>query len=39
MVSLGTAGVPGTATITATAVFAATGLPIEIIVILTRLAL
>jgi Na+/H+-dicarboxylate symporter len=33
-VSFGTAGVPGTATITATAVFVASGLPIEIIVIL-----
>lgn len=34
LVSIGTVGVPGTATITATAVFAAAGLPIEIIVIL-----
>ncbi len=38
LVSLGTAGVPGTATITATAVFAAAGLPIEIIVILTPIS-
>ena len=34
-VSFGTAGVPGTATITATAVFTAAGLPIEVIVLLT----
>lgn len=33
-VSFGTAGVPGTATITATAVFAAAGLPIEAIILL-----
>lgn len=38
LISLGTAGVPGTATITATAVFAAAGLPIEIIVILTPIS-
>lgn len=38
VVSLGTVGVPGTATITATAVFAAVGLPIEIIVILTPIS-
>ena len=38
LVSLGTAGVPGTATITATAVFVAAGLPIEIIVILTPIS-
>lgn len=38
VVSLGTAGVPGTATITATAVFAAAGLPIEIIIILTPIS-
>ncbi len=38
LVSLGTAGVPGTATITATAVFAAAGLPIEIIVILAPIS-
>ena len=33
LVSVGTVGVPGTSTITATAVFAAAGLPIEVIVI------
>jgi len=33
-VSLGTAGVPGTATVTATAVFAAAGLPVGIIILL-----
>lgn len=38
MVSIGTVGVPGTATITATAVFAAAGLPIEIIVILSPIS-
>ncbi len=38
VVSIGTVGVPGTATITATAVFAAAGLPIEIIVILTPIS-
>ena len=38
IVSVGTVGVPGTATITATAVFAAAGLPIEIIVILTPIS-
>lgn len=38
LVSIGTVGVPGTATITATAVFAAAGLPIEIIVILTPIS-
>ena len=38
MVSIGTVGVPGTATITATAVFAAAGLPIEILVILTPIS-
>ena len=34
VVSLGTAGVPGTATITATAVFTAAGLPVAIIILL-----
>mgnify|MGYP000856789936 CR=1 FL=1 len=34
LVSLGTAGVPGTAIITATAVLSATGLPLEILVLL-----
>ncbi len=38
LVSIGTVGVPGTATITATAVFAAAGLPIEIIVILAPIS-
>lgn len=38
VVSIGTVGVPGTATITATAVFAAAGLPIEIIVVLTPIS-
>lgn len=38
LVSVGTVGVPGTATITATAVFAAAGLPIEILVILTPIS-
>ncbi len=33
MVSVGTVGVPGTATITATALFAAAGLPVELIVL------
>jgi len=33
-VSLGTAGVPGTATVTATAVFTAAGLPVEVIILL-----
>lgn len=33
LVSIGTVGVPGTATITATALFAASGLPIEFIVL------
>lgn len=35
VVSIGTVGVPGTATITATALFSAAGLPIELIVLLT----
>lgn len=34
LVSLGTAGVPGTAIVTATAVLSATGLPLEILVLL-----
>ena len=38
IVSLGTAGVPGTATITATAVFVSAGLPIETIVLLTPIS-
>ncbi len=38
LVSIGTVGVPGTATITATAVFAAAGLPIEIIVLLAPIS-
>ena len=33
VVSVGTVGVPGTATITSTAVFAALGLPIELVVV------
>jgi len=35
LVSVGTVGVPGTSTITTTAIFAAAGLPIEIIVLMT----
>lgn len=38
VVSLGTVGVPGTATITATAVFVAAGLPVEIIVLLSPIS-
>lgn len=38
VVSIGTVGVPGTATITATAVFAAAGLPIEVIVLLSPIS-
>lgn len=38
LVSVGTVGVPGTATISTTAVFAAAGLPIEIIVLLTPIS-
>lgn len=38
VVSIGTVGVPGTATISTTAVFAAAGLPIEIIVLLTLIS-
>lgn len=38
LVSIGTIGVPGTATITATTVFLAAGLPVEIIVLLTPIS-
>lgn len=38
MVSVGTVGVPGTATITATALFSAAGLPIELIVLLAPIS-
>lgn len=38
VVSVGTVGVPGTATITATAVFAAAGLPVEIIVLVAPIS-
>ncbi len=38
LVSLGTVGVPGTATITTTAVFAAMGLPVEMVVILSPIS-
>ncbi|WP_296879799.1 dicarboxylate/amino acid:cation symporter [Thomasclavelia sp.] len=38
VVSIGTVGVPGTATITATALFASAGLPIEIIVLLAPIS-
>lgn len=38
VVSIGTVGVPGTATITATAVFAAAGLPVEVIVLLSPIS-
>ena len=38
IVSIGTVGVPGTSTITTTAVFAAAGLPIEIIVLMTPIS-
>lgn len=38
VVSIGTVGVPGTATITATALFAAAGLPVEMIVLLTPIS-
>lgn len=38
IVSIGTVGVPGTATITATALFAAAGLPVEVIVILSPIS-
>ncbi|MCD8190755.1 MAG: dicarboxylate/amino acid:cation symporter [Clostridiales bacterium] len=38
VVSVGTVGVPGTATITATAVFTAAGLPVEVIVLLSPIS-
>lgn len=38
VVAIGTVGVPGTATITATAVFAAAGLPVEVIVLLSPIS-
>jgi len=38
IVSIGTVGVPGTSTITTTAIFAAAGLPIEIIVLMTPIS-
>lgn len=38
VVSIGTVGVPGTSTITATALFAAAGLPVEMIVLLTPIS-
>ncbi len=38
LVSIGTVGVPGTSTITTTAIFAAVGLPIEIIVLVTPIS-
>ena len=38
VVSVGTVGVPGTATITATALFSAAGLPIELIVLLAPIS-
>lgn len=38
VVSLGTVGVPGTATITATALFAAAGLPVEMIVLFSPIS-
>ena len=38
VVSVGTVGVPGTATITATALFAAAGLPVEAIVLLSPIS-
>lgn len=38
LVSVGTVGVPGTATITATAVFAAMGLPLDVIVLMTPIS-
>ncbi len=39
LVSIGTVGVPGTATITATALFAAAGLPIEMIVLFSPISM
>lgn len=38
VVAVGTVGVPGTATITATAVFVAAGLPVEVIVLLSPIS-
>ncbi|MCW1004649.1 dicarboxylate/amino acid:cation symporter, partial [Streptococcus anginosus] len=38
LVSAGTVGVPGTATITATAMFTAIGLPVEMIIVLTPIS-
>lgn len=38
LVSIGTVGVPGTATITATAVFASLGLPLDVIVLMTPIS-
>ena len=38
LVSIGTVGVPGTATITATALFAAAGLPVELIVLFSPIS-
>lgn len=38
-VSLGTVGVPGTATITTTAVFAAMGLPVEMVILLSPISM
>ncbi len=38
LVSVGTVGVPGTATITATALFAALGLPVEMIIVMTPIS-
>lgn len=39
LVSIGTIGAPGTSTITATAVFSAVGLPVEIIIITTPISM
>ena len=39
VVSVGTVGVPGTATITSTAVFAALGLPIELVVVFAPISM
>ena len=38
VVSIGTVGVPGTSTITATALFAAAGLPVEAIILLSPIS-
>lgn len=38
LVSIGTVGVPGTATITATALFTAAGLPVELVVLLSPIS-